>query len=992
MFIKKQGGILFFILAIICSGFFCAQNVLATEFEQGEVIFNEIAWMGTEVSTNDEWIELKNLTASDIDLTGWSIVAEDGSPEIELAGTISANSYFLLERTDDTTVSGIVADLIYTGVLGNDGEFLGLRDSEQNLIDFIDASSGWLTGDNDTKQTMERIGDVWQTSAEVSGTPKADNSSIEIEDEVIPDQPEEIVDEETEEETVEEEIGEENNSDSVSSCSLGDILINEFVSDPADGEVEWLELYNMSGKDVNLDSWTVEEGSGAKTVLKTVIPNYTFITIEKPSGNLNNKGDIIILKNAEGVLIDQVAYGDWDDGQTGNNAPVAGDPWSVARKMDGYNSFNNQNDFSITITPTKGESNIITSEEEAEEIITGYDYSQNIVISEVFPNPKGSDSETEFIELFNKGETKINLVGWRLGDDSQKKFEFGQGFEILPKGYLAIYRSESKIALNNSGDKVKLYQPFQDEPLQTITYGRAEENNSYALVNDNYEWTNKITPGLANQIDKKEIALIAEFDCPDILEVGRPFIFDGTDSLIEDSEEIIYDWDFGDGISLNLPSPEHTFLNEGVYIVKLKISNGEKEIIKEKTINIVKTLLGENSLVKSLSSSSIIINEFLPNPVGNDTDEEWIELYNPQNTPVNLNGWQIDDIDGGSRPFTFSVSSTIMAKSYFLLIRPESGLALNNQDDAVRLFNDSDVLVDSVEYGETFEGQSYARGKNNKWFWTASLTPLSENVIDVELDEASMNLASTGKNIRIVFSQEMTIEEARQTETGQFVKVQGIVAVEPNILASQYFYIIENNFGIQIYNYNKDFPILKVGDEVEIIGEISEINNEKRIKTKTISDFLILSSNQSIEPVKMKCEDINETNIGSLVQISGMVTERKSSTIYIDDGTDEAQIYIKSLTSISPKVFIEGAEYSTIGMVSQTKTGAKLMPRCNEDILKKDIGSNNESGRVLGEVSASDEWELAQRDKKLALFRYLLVIAGGVIIVLIGLLIKLGKK
>ena len=68
------------------------------------------------------------------------------------------------------------------------------------------------------------------------------------------------------------------------------------------------------------------------------------------------------------------------------------------------------------------------------------------------------------------------------------------------------------------------------------------------------------------------------------------------------------------------------------------------------------------------------------------------------------------------------------------------------------------------------------------------------------------------------------------------------------------------------------------------------------------------------------------------------------------------------------------------------------MPRCNEDILKKDIGSNNESGRVLGEVSASDEWELAQRDKKLALFRYLLVIAGGVIIVLIGLLIKLGKK
>ena len=149
-----------------------------------------------------------------------------------------------------------------------------------------------------------------------------------------------------------------------------------------------------------------------------------------------------------------------------------------------------------------------------------------------------------------------------------------------------------------------------------------------------------------------------------------------------------------------------------------------------------------------------------------------------------------------------------------------------------------------------------------------------------------------------------------------------------------------------------------------------------------------MSLDKNIEPAKIKCEDINEIYVGSLIQVSGMITERKSSTIYIDDGTDEAQIYVKSLTSISPKVFIEGAEYSVIGIVSQTKTGVKIMPRYSEDIVKKDIESNNKSGRVLGEVSASDEWELAQRDKKLALFRYLLVIAGGIIIVLVGLLIK----
>jgi len=45
-------------------------------------------------------------------------------------------------------------------------------------------------------------------------------------------------------------------------------------------------------------------------------------------------------------------------------------------------------------------------------------------------------------------------------------------------------------------------------------------------------------------------------------------------------------------------------------------------------------------------------------------------------------------------------------------------------------------------------------------------------------------------------------------------------------------------------------------------------------------------------------------------------------------------------------------------------------------------------GHVLGEVAISDEWGIAQRDKKIELFKYLLVIAGAVIAVLGGLLVK----
>ncbi len=990
----NRGGILLFILSFIYAGFFCVKNISATEFETGGVVFNEIAWMGTEVSFYDEWIELKNLTNTDIDLTGWSIIAEDGSPEIELVGIISANGYLLLERSDDNTVLTIEADLIYTGALGDDGEFLGLRDNEQNLIDFVDDLDGWSAGDKNLKQTMERVGDDWQTSIDVGGTPRAENSSLGS----ITEEPASAPDSEEEQtELVEETTGEEEyDTESGDSCGFGDVLINEFVSDPADGEVEWIELHNVSGKNIDLNNWTIEEGSGAKTVLKSAIANHTFVVIEKPSGNLNNKGDVIILKDFEGVLIDQVAYGDWDDGQIENNAPLASDPWSVARKMDGYNSFNNKNDFLITTTPTKGKSNIITSEEESEALSADYDYNQEIAISEIFPNPIGDDSEGEFIELYNKSNREVDLVGWRLGDESLRKFEFGQGFVLLPNGYLVVYRSKSNIALNNSGDKIKLYQPFKDEPLQIISYGRAEEGQSYVLINNGYEWSNTVTPGIANQPDIPETLLIVEFDCPDIMEVGKPFVFDGTDSLAEGNEQIVYNWDFGDGIKLNLPSPEHTFLNDGVYVVKLKINDGEKETTKEKTINVVKSLaINYDSIALPIASSSIIINEILPNPAGDDIDGEWIELYNPNNFEINLSGWQIDDSEDGSRPYKFSSSSIISARSYFLLTRAESGLALNNEDDGVRLLDEAGDPIDSVEYENTFENQSYARGENDKWFWTAMLTPVSKNIIDLEIgDELIMNLSLADGSATGVY-QEMTIEETKQEEPGQLVKIKGVVIVEPNILASQYFYIAEKslakentNYGIQIYNYKKDFPILKVGDYIEVVGEISEINNEKRIKTKTIGDFLILSSEQSIESAEITCGDIGEIYVGDLVKVSGTITERKSSTIFIDDGTDEAQIYIKSLTGISPKIFAEGAEYLVIGIVSQTASGIKIMPRYSDDVIKKDVESNNETGKVLGETAVSNEWEIAARDEKMELFKYLLVIAGGIILVLGGLLIK----
>ena len=165
-----------------------------------DVIINEIAWSGTQTSASDEWIELYNTTGANIDLSGWTLKAVDGTPDIALSGTISTNGYFLLERTADTTVSDLSADQIYTGTLGNGGESLELRDNEGNLIDTANSDGGvWPAGTGGTGTptwaSMERLNTSaqdtdsnWVTNdgvmrsgldangESINGTPKAQNS------------------------------------------------------------------------------------------------------------------------------------------------------------------------------------------------------------------------------------------------------------------------------------------------------------------------------------------------------------------------------------------------------------------------------------------------------------------------------------------------------------------------------------------------------------------------------------------------------------------------------------------------------------------------------------------------------------------------------------------------------------------------------------------------------------------------------------------------
>lgn len=127
----------------------------------GNVVINEIAWMGTDDSATDEWLEFFNPTDTSIDLTGWVLKSEtDDSPHIILEGTIPAFGYFVLERTNDEVISDLVAQMALsfgTGGLKNSGEVLLLVNAQGVTVDQAGSSSSWYAGTASPRATMERV-------------------------------------------------------------------------------------------------------------------------------------------------------------------------------------------------------------------------------------------------------------------------------------------------------------------------------------------------------------------------------------------------------------------------------------------------------------------------------------------------------------------------------------------------------------------------------------------------------------------------------------------------------------------------------------------------------------------------------------------------------------------------------------------------------------------------------------------------------------------
>lgn len=258
----------------------CSFNSPSTSSGQAShqgVVINEVAWMGSANSANDEWIELKNISGGEIDLNNWQIIDLGEQIKIQLTGKLSAGGFYLLERTDDGSVPNVPADQIYTGALSNVGEGLRLFNKDCGLIDEVMAAPDWSAGDNGYKKTMERSASFYWLNYSgdgqggIYGTPKAENSPG-----AVPfnpgsggnPAPTSVVQNPPPAQPQPEPVQEA--QPPVPPPAPLKILISEILFDAAgsDDGKEFIELYNPNDQSVDLSAWSIQHQSSSGSLTK----------------------------------------------------------------------------------------------------------------------------------------------------------------------------------------------------------------------------------------------------------------------------------------------------------------------------------------------------------------------------------------------------------------------------------------------------------------------------------------------------------------------------------------------------------------------------------------------------------------------------------------------------------------------------------------------------------------------------------------------------
>ena len=384
----------------------------------------------------------------------------------------------------------------------------------------------------------------------------------------------------------------------------------------------------------------------------------------------------------------------------------------------------------------------------------------DVVINEIMYAP--STGEPEWVELYNRTESPINLKKWKFSDASSTVTIINTDKFIPAKSYIVLtadssilnfYNVPSEIikfslpALNNTGDAVMIKDSI-GVIIDSLYYypewggnvgGRSLERISPDLSSiDPSNWGTsqnifKATPGAINSITQKDFDIAVseilfnpqfpfEGDTVSIsTKVKNPGLnnanfslqlYEDTnldsipDLLVDELQNLFLTSEDSNTFSFNY-SIENIQSRRGFFVNAVFLTDQDTSNNK-----IYKTI------EPGIQPQSIVINEIMYSPLGGEP--EWIELYNRTNEIINLNGWSVNDVytaptysfideDVFIQPNSYLVLSRSIAIYNFHRIIPSEVFvlsipSLNNDVDGVVVKDDRRLQIDSVLYSSQWGG------------------------------------------------------------------------------------------------------------------------------------------------------------------------------------------------------------------------------------------------------------------------------------------------
>ena len=208
---------------------------------------------------------------------------------------------------------------------------------------------------------------------------------------------------------------------------LRNVVLNEFLTHTDLPQLDTLELYNHSNVAVDLSGCIVTDDPTTnrfRIANGTSLPARGFLALDEVQlgFRLNAAGETLYLisSNATRVL-DAVRCGDQENGVSAGRSP---DGATEIQRLSGL---------------TLGAANAPRRLED-------------IVINEIMFNPISADSDDEYVELYNRSGSAVDLSGWKFtaGID----YTFPSGTSLAAGGYLVVARNAARLMANYPGSQL----------------------------------------------------------------------------------------------------------------------------------------------------------------------------------------------------------------------------------------------------------------------------------------------------------------------------------------------------------------------------------------------------------------------------------------------------------------------------------------------------------------------------------------------------------